>query len=520
MNVAIPWWIPTAVGVAALTVGYLAHAILTRMRITGADKTAREILRDARLEAEVIRKQAKLEARDEVLRARNEFEEQVKTRREEIREAEERIAKREANLDRKVALLDKKEEKIELAQAQIDTARRELAEKHARLEELLAEEKESIQRVAGMSREEARKLLLQDLEKEVRNEAGVLLRRIQQETKETAERQAREIIINAIERYAADQVNEITTCTVNLPGDDMKGRIIGREGRNIRAFEEATGVDILIDDTPEVVVISSFDPIRREVARVALERLVTDGRIHPASIEDAVNKAREELDERIRQAGEEAIYELGIESVDPELVHTLGRLKFRHSYAQNVLRHSVEMAHIMGMMAAELGLDPSIARRVGLFHDIGKALDHQIEGSHAIIGADLLRKHGENPVVYNAVAAHHGEVEGESPYAALASAADAITAARPGARVENTEIYLKRLEKLEEIANSFRGVEKSYAIRAGRELRVLVEPAKIDDNEAMQMARNISKQIEDKLEYPGQIKVTVIRQTRCIEYAR
>ena len=300
----------------------------------------------------------------------------------------------------------------------------------------------------------------------------------------------------------------------------MKGRIIGKEGRNIRSLESVTGVDILIDDTPEVVVISGFDPLRREIAKIALERLLVDGRIHPARIEEVVAKVREEINDAIREAGEQAIYELGIHSVDPELVRTVGRLKYRHSYGQNVLRHSIEMAHLMGMMAADLKLDIDIAKRIGLFHDIGKALDHQYEGSHALIGAELLRKYGEQAVVVNAVAAHHDDVAPDGPYAVLASAADAITASRPGARSETTEIYLKRLEKMEEIASGFKGVEKCYAIQAGREIRVIIEPAKIDDNQAMQLARNVARQIEENLEYPGQIKVTVIRETRCVEYAK
>jgi ribonuclease Y len=361
---------------------------------------------------------------------------------------------------------------------------------------------------------------MQQLEQDLQSESGNLIRRIQEDTKDRAEREARRIITMAIERYAGDQVNEMTTSTVTLPSDDMKGRIIGREGRNIRSFEAATGVNILIDDTPEVVVISGFDPLRREIARIALERLIEDGRIHPARIEEVVDKVQAEVEETIRHAGEEAIYDLGLQGVAPELVRTLGRLKFRHSYGQNVLKHSIEMGHLMGTMASELRLDSAQAKRIGLFHDIGKALDHKVEGGHAIIGADLLKRHGESAVVYNAVAAHHGEVEPESLYANLTIAADAITAARPGARSETTEIYLKRLEKLEEISNQFRGVEKSYAIQAGREIRVLVEPTKIDDNEAMQMARNISKQIEQELQYPGQIRVTVIRETRCVEYAK
>lgn len=371
-----------------------------------------------------------------------------------------------------------------------------------------------------MSQEEARKILMQQLETELKTEAGTLIRRCHEEARQTAEREARDIIITAIERYATDQINEVTTSTVALPNEDMKGRIIGREGRNIRALEAATGVNILIDDTPEVVVISGFDPLRREVARLSLEQLMTDGRIHPARIEEVVAKVKEEVDDTIRKAGEEALYGLGIQKVSPELVRTLGRLKFRHSFSQNVLQHSIEMANLMGLMAGELDLDQSIAKRVGIFHDIGKALDHQIEGGHAVIGADLLKRHGEAAVVYNAVAAHHAEVQAESPYAHLATAADAITAARPGARSETTEIYLKRLEKLEEIANSYRGVAKSYAMQAGREIRVMVEPSKIDDHEAIQMARNISKQVEQEVQYPGQIKVLVIRETRSIEYAR
>jgi ribonuclease Y len=516
----IPWWVPTAIGLVSVTAGYVAHAVLTRMRMTGAEKRAEDILRDAKLEAEVISKDAKVKARDEVLRAQKEFKEETRQQREEMRAAEERMNRRENNLDRKVAMLDKKEQKLEDELTQLAERRRALDEREQDLQNLYNEQQETLQRLAAMSQDEARQTLMQKMEEDMRAEAGQLLRRIQEETLENAEREAREIITTAIQRYAADQANEITTCTVNLPNDEMKGRIIGREGRNIRALEAATGVDILIDDTPEVVVISGFDPLRREVARIALERLIADGRIQPARIEEVVSKVQEEIDETIRTAGEEAIYDLGLQGVDPELVRTLGRLKFRHSYSQNVLQHSIEVAHLMAMMAGELDLDADIAKRIGLFHDLGKAIDHQVEGGHAIIGADLLRKHGEDPQVYNAVSAHHGEVEYESVYATLAAAADAMTASRPGARSENTELYLKRLRKLEDIATSFRGVEKSYAIQAGRELRVVVAPSKIDDDEALQMARNISKRVHDDLEYPGQIKVTVIRETRCIEYAR
>jgi ribonuclease Y len=377
-----------------------------------------------------------------------------------------------------------------------------------------------LQQVASMTEEQARRTLKAEVEADLVHDASSMIRRIQEDARANAEKQARDIIATAIERYAADQVSEVTTCTVSLPNEEMKGRIIGREGRNIRSLEAATGINILIDDTPEVAVISGFDPLRREVARVALENLINDGRIHPARIEEVVRKVQTEIDETIRESGEDALYELKLRGLAPDITRTLGRLKYRHSYGQNVLAHSIEMAHVMGMMASELGLDPAIARRIGLLHDIGKALDHTIEGSHAIIGADLIRKHGESATVVNAVAAHHNDVEPESVYAVLTKAADAITAARPGARSETTALYLQRLEKLEAIANSFRGVNKSYAIQAGREIRVLVEPTQISDGDAVQLARNVCKRVENELEYPGQIKVTVVRETRCVEYAR
>jgi len=514
------WWAPTVMGLVFLTLGFYAHMVFARAKAGAAERNAQTILEQARREVATIQREAKLQAKDEVIKAREAFERDIAARRQEMVVAEERISQREANLDRKLALLDKKEAGLDQKHEDIERQKDALRQKEAELESVIAEQRAKLQAVSGLTQEEARKILMTQVEDELRAETGALIRHMQEEARENAEREARRIITLAIERYAADQVNEITTSSVTLPNDEMKGRIIGREGRNIRALEAATGVNILIDDTPEVVVISGFDPLRREVARVSLERLMADGRIHPARIEEVVAKVKEELDDTIREAGEHAIYEVGIQKVAPELVRTLGRLKYRHSFAQNVLTHSIEMAQLMGMMASELGLDPAIARRIGLFHDIGKALDHQVEGGHAIIGADLLKKHGEPAGVYNAVGAHHGEVVAESVYAALATAADAMTAARPGARSETTEFYLKRLEKLEAIANSYRGVAKSYAMQAGRELRVLVEPTKIDDNEAMQMARNISKQIEAEMEYPGQIRVTVVREPRCIEYAR
>lgn len=517
-------WLPSLYGfmgvVIGACVGYAILYLLERLRNAQAGRDARTLLEDARKESEHMIKEAKVHARDEVIRAREAFEDEVRSRRQELVAQEERLSQREANLDRKVAMLDKKDAQLEQKIQDLETRRAELDRRHEDLEALMTEERATIQRVAGLSQDEARKSLLQKLDEELRFEYGALIRRYQDEARLKAEKEARDIIVSAIERYAAEQVSEVTTSTVNLPNDEMKGRIIGREGRNIRALEAETGVNFLIDDTPEVIVISGFDPLRREIARLALERLMADGRIHPGRIEEVVTKVRGEVEETIRRAGEDAIYELGLQHVAPELVRTLGRLKFRHSYNQNVLTHSVEMAHLMAMMAGELGLDPVIAKRVGLFHDIGKAIDHQVEGGHALIGADLLKRHGEAPIVFNAVAAHHGEVQAESIYANLATAADAITAARPGARAETTELYLKRLEKLEGIANSYRGVARSYAMQAGREVRVYVDPGKIDDHEAMQMARNISKQIEQELQYPGQIKVVVVRETRCIEFAR
>ncbi|MBU0678224.1 MAG: ribonuclease Y [Verrucomicrobia bacterium] len=515
-----PLTINLIVGGSAVLIGYLAHSIFSRIKRVSAESSSRRILEDAKRDAEVTLKEAKLQAKDEVIRAREAFEGETKSRRHELLALDERITQRETNLDRKLTMLDKKEQTLDAKLEAVAEKDQQIVEKQKELHNLIEAEKAKIQEIAHMSEEDARRLIMERMEVELRDEGGAMIRRVQEETQEQAEREARRIITMAIERYAAAQASDITTTAVALPNDEMKGRIIGREGRNIRSIEAETGVDILIDDTPEVVVVSSFDPLRREIARQSLERLIADGRIHPARIEEVVTKVKEETDEAIRVAGEEAIYELGLRSVAPELVRTLGRLKFRHSFSQNVLKHSVEMAHLMGMMAAELGLDPMIAKRVGIFHDLGKALDHQIEGSHAIIGADLLKRHNEDPVVINAVAAHHGEVEPESLYATLATAADAMTASRPGARSETTEIYLKRLEKLEEIATRFRGVEKCFAIQAGREIRVIVEPSKIDDNEAMQMARNISKQVEQELEYPGQIKVTVVRETRCIEYAK
>ncbi len=515
------WEIIAAVAaVVGLGIGYGLRVWMSSVRSSQMERDANQLLKDAKKDADNLLKESGLQAKAEVMKAREDFEASTKSRREELATIDNRVAQREANLDRKVAMIDKKERNLEQRSAEVEKQAEDTEKTRGELVRLVDEEKVRLQRVAGMTEAEARQTLLTKVESEVHNEVGGLIRRLQEEAKDTAEREARRIVSMAVQRYAASHASELMTSTVSLPNDEMKGRIIGRDGRNIRAIESATGVNLLIDDTPEAVVISGFDPVRREVARISLERLIQDGRIHPARIEEVVTKTREEMDERIRLAGEEAVYQVGIRDVDPELVRTLGRLKFRSSYSQNVLMHSIEVAQLMGVMAGELGLDITLAKRIGLLHDIGKALDHDIEGSHALIGADLLRRLGETAVVINAVAAHHEEVPSESLYAILAAAGDAISASRPGARSETTDIYVKRLEKLEGIANGFPGVENSYAIQAGREVRVVVQPEKVNDHDAMTLARNICKKIESELQYPGQIKVMVVRETRCVEYAR
>lgn len=512
--------IGVAASVVGIGVGYALRLLTGRFSADSTEKQAKRRLEEARREGEALRKEGKIQAKGEALKAREEFEKSTVSKRKELADLEEKIAQKELNLDRKVSMIDKKENALEGKIATFEKESAKLAGEREEVERIIVEEREKLQRVAGMTQDEARKMLLARVEKDVHNEVGGLIRRKQEEARETAEREARNIIASAIQRNASSHASEMTATSVNLPSDDLKGRIIGREGRNIRAMEAATGVSILIDDTPQAVVLSSFDPIRREIAKLSLENLVADGRIHPARIEEVVAKVRENMDETIRQAGEEAVYASGIQDVDPELVRRLGRLKYRTSYTQNVLQHSLEVAQLMGVMAGELGLDVALAKRVGLFHDIGKALDHEVEGGHAVIGADLLKRHGEGPMVTNAVAAHHEEVEAESLYAHLCSAADAISSSRVGARSETSDIYLKRLEKLEALASEFEGVRKSYAIQAGREVRMLVDPGAIDDSAAMVLARDVSKKIESDLQYPGQIKIMVIRETRCVEYAK
>jgi len=503
-----------------LILGFFFHAYITKTNAIAASKQAKAILKEAKKEADVIRREAKVQAKDAVLRARENAERDLSTQRKDILDLEKRVVDREKNLTGKLDMLNTKEIQLTGKMSEVADLKEAALEKTKELDRLIAQENRNIEKAASLSKEEARRRIMERMEEELKAESDALIRHIQKETKESAKNEAREIIATAIQRYAAETVCDLTTSSVSLESDDIKGRIIGREGRNIKSFEAETGVNVLIDETPEVVMLSCYDPVRREIARVALERLIEDGRIHPARIEDTVKKVRQEIDDSIRQAGESALFELGLTGVAPEVVHTLGKLKFRTSYKQNVLDHSIETAHIMSMMAAEMGLDVKIAKRVGIFHDIGKAIDHETEGGHAVLGANLLRKHGEDRIVYNAVGSHHEEMERESVYAVLCDAADALTAARPGARMEATDIYIQRLEQIEKIAGQFKGVKSSYAVQAGREIRVMVEPDTYNDHGTSLLAKNIAKQIGNEVKIPGTVRVTVIRETRCVEYVK
>ncbi|MBI3601788.1 MAG: ribonuclease Y [Candidatus Omnitrophica bacterium] len=509
------------VGIGCIIAGFFLNYFLTSRRSKEAQKNATDIRELARRESEAIRKEAELQAKDVLLKMRQEFEAQTKDRREELGTAEKRILSREENLDKRVDLLEKKEKDLAARLDVLREAEARIKEKTEQLEKVLAEEKHRLQSVANLSTEEAKKILLARIEDELASEKALRIRHMNEQIKEESDKKARELITIAIQRCASDHTAETTISVVPLPSDEMKGRIIGREGRNIRALEQATGVDIIIDDTPEAVTISGFDMMRREIARMAIEQLIADGRIHPGRIEEVVEKAKEDLDKKIKEEGERAVIELGIHGMHPELTKLIGRLRYRTSFGQNGLSHSIEVAKLMGIMAYQLGVDVKVAKRAGILHDIGKVVSSDVEeGTHAIVGARLARKYGESDEVAYAVESHHGEVEMNTLYGILVSAADAISAARPGARAESMETYIKRLENLEKISNSFKGVEKSYALQAGREIRVVVMPDKINDDEAIVMARDIRKKIEEEMEYPGHIKVMVVRETRAVEYAK
>lgn len=500
--------------------GYLLRRYVAERKIQDAEAKAKYILEQAKKEAEGLRRETELEAKDLLYRMRQDFEHQTEDRRQEIANLEKRLTQKEENIDRRLELLEKKEKDVELRHDNIQRQEASIKAKENQLHLLIAEEKERLQKISSLSIEEAKQILLNRLNEELNAEKAVLIKKQEEELRTTLDKKAKEILSLAIQRCAAEHVVESTVSVVTLPNDEMKGRVIGREGRNIRALEMATGVDVIIDDTPEAVTLSCFDTIRREIARLSLEKLIADGRIHPGRIEEIVEKTKREMEEKIREEGERAAFEAGVNGLHPELIKLLGRLKYRTSFGQNALQHSKEVSFLLGLMASELGLDFKLGRRIGLLHDIGKAVDHQIEGTHATIGAELAKKYNESGEVCAAIEAHHEEAQPQTLYAVLAVAADAISATRPGARRETLETYIKRLEKLESIANLFKGVERSYAIQAGREIRVIVQPEKISDSEAINLVRDIRKKIEEDMEYPGQIKVTVIRETRAIEYAK
>jgi len=509
-----------AVALIATYLGYFLRKYLAEKKIKNAELEAQHILELAKKEAQDRRREVELEAKDLLYRLRSDFERETKDRRQEISNLEKRLAQKEENIDRRLELLEKKEREIETRHENIRKQEESLKVKDGQLHSLIAEEKERLQKISSLSAQEATQILLNRLNEELNAEKAVFIKRQEEELRVSCDKKAREILSLAIERCAAEHTVESTVSVVTLPNDEMKGRVIGREGRNIRALEMATGVDVIIDDTPEAVTLSAFDTVRREIARLSLEKLIADGRIHPGRIEEIVEKTKKEMDDKIREEGEHLAFEAGINGLHPELIKLLGRLKYRTSFGQNALQHSKEVSFLLGTMASELGLDFKLGRRIGLLHDIGKAVDHQVEGTHAKIGADLAKKYNESQEVVSAIEAHHEETQPQSLYAVLAVAADAISAARPGARRETLETYIKRLDKLESIANLFKGVEKSFAIQAGREIRVVVQPEKISDSDAVNLARDIRKKIEEGLEYPGQIKVTVIRETRAIEYAK
>ena len=496
-----------------IVVGMTIRKKIAESKIGSAEQEAKRVVDLAKVEAENMKKEEIFKAKEEIMNSRKELDQEIKERRSEVQKQESRMIQKEENLDKRSESLEKRERAIDKEYQSLEAQKEEIGEAYEK-------QVEELQRIAALSKDEARKILLDEMDKEITTEKAKLIRDLNQRAKDEANKNAKEIISYAVQKCAADHTSETTVSIVNLPSDEMKGRIIGREGRNIKALETLTGIDLIIDDTPEAVILSGFDPLRREVARIALEKLIDDGRIHPAKIEEMVEKAKEELNSIIKEEGERAALEAGVNNLHPDVIRLLGKLKYRTSYGQNVLSHSIEVSNLARIMAEELGLDAKRARRAGLLHDIGKALDHDMEGTHVQIGVDILKKYKENPLILNAVEAHHGDVEPQTLEAVLVQAADAISASRPGARRETLEAYIKRLENLESIADSFDGVEKSFAIQAGREVRIIVKPDKITDDQMTVLARDVSKRIEDEMEYPGQIKVNIIREKRVVDYAK
>jgi len=505
------------IGAAA---GFFLRKRFAEGKIGAAEESSKKILAEAVKQAENVKKESQLQAKEELYRAKADFERETRNKRQDLQKMEKRLAQKEEHLEKKVDLVDQKEGALTRREKSLEVQEKSVKEMEEKYTHALDDQKRLLERVSGMTSEEAKRALMQSLENEAKHEAARTIRRIEEETRENADKIARNIIAAAIQRYSAEYVAEKTVSVVNLPNDEMKGRIIGREGRNIRTLEALTGVDLIIDDTPEAILISAFDPTRREVARIALERLIIDGRIHPARIEEIVEKVKQEIEVTIREAGEQATFDIGSHRVNHELIRLLGRLKYRTSFDQNVLQHSREVAFLCGMMASELGINVKSAKRAGLLHDIGKAVDHEVEGSHAVIGADLAKKHGETEEIVHAIAAHHDDIKPQTVLAVLVQAADALSAARPGARREMLVTYVKHLKDIEEIASSFPGVSKSYAVQAGREVRIMVESKDVSDDDAVVMSKDVAKKIEESLSYPGQIKVTVIRETRAVEYAK
>jgi ribonuclease Y len=501
-------------------VGYILKQLFSAKKIKASESLAARIVEEAKKESETIKKEVMLQAKENLLKMKADFDRETKDRKNDLDSLEKRIRSKEENMDKRIDLLAQKEISIDGREKSILSKEAAIEEKHRKLDTIMEEQKEELQKIAGISSEEAKKILIQSMEADAKRDAAASVRKIEEEAKLTADRKSREIIAYSIQRYAGDFVAEHTVSVVNLPSEEMKGRIIGREGRNIRAIEAATGIDLIVDDTPEAVVLSSFDPIRREVARISLERLIQDGRIHPGRIEDIVKKVRVEVDQIIRETGEKASFDCGVHDIHPEIINLLGSLKYRTSYSQNVLQHSIDVAYLTGIMAAELKMNVKEAKRAGLLHDIGKAIDHKVEGPHAAIGADYAKRFGENPRIVQAIGTHHDDGRNNTLLGVLVQAADTLSAARPGARREMLATYVKRLEELEKIAHSFNGVDKCYAIQAGREIRILVENEKISENDAVMLCNDIIKKIESELTYPGQIKVTVIRETRVSNFAK